>query len=110
RCVGDQGAHRADALERTMASVRTLATLGRAAREQAKINVRQPLSRMVCVAPHVKEDALRKLVPVLAAELNIKRIDFATSGDALVTLEARPNFRALGKKFGKHTPLAAAAV
>jgi isoleucyl-tRNA synthetase len=97
-------------LERLMSSVRTLATLGRAAREQAKINVRQPLSRMVCVAPHVSEDALRTLLPVLAAELNIKRIEFATSGDALVTLEARPNFRALGKKFGKNTPLAAAAV
>ena len=27
-----------------------------------------------------------------------------------MTLEAKPNFRALGKKFGKETPLAAAAV
>ena len=62
-------------LEPLMSSVRTLATLGRAAREQAKINVRQPLSRMVCVAPHVSEDALRTLLPVLAAELNIKRIE-----------------------------------
>ncbi|MEP6730730.1 MAG: isoleucine--tRNA ligase [bacterium] len=97
-------------LERLMSSVRTLATLGRAAREQAKINVRQPLSRMVCVAPEVGEDALRALLPVLAAELNIKTIELATSGDALVTLEAKPNFRALGKKFGKKTPLAAEAV
>jgi isoleucyl-tRNA synthetase len=98
------------ALERLMLSVRTLATLGRAAREQAKINVRQPLARMVCVAPHVSEDALRKLLPVLAAELNIKSIELASSGDELVTLEAKPNFRALGKKFGKKTPLAAEAV
>ena len=98
------------ALEQVMSSVRTLATLGRAAREQAKINVRQPLSRMVCVAPHVSETALRALLPVLAAELNIKSIELATSGDALVTLDAKPNFRALGKKFGKKTPLAAEAV
>jgi isoleucyl-tRNA synthetase len=40
----------------------------------------------------------------------VKRVEFATSGDALVTLEARANFRALGKKFGKQTPLAAQAV
>ena len=93
-----------------MASVRTLATLGRAAREQARINVRQPLSRMVCVAATVDDDALRALLPVLAAELNIKALELATSGDALVTLEAKPNFRALGKKFGKMTPLAADAV
>ena len=65
---------------------------------------------MVCVAPHVKESSLRELLPVLAAELNIKVIDLATSGDALVTLEAKPNFRALGKKFGKKTPMAAEAV
>jgi len=97
-------------LERLMSSVRTLATLGRAAREQAKINVRQPLSRMVCVAPQVTDDELRALLPVLATELNIKQIEIATSGDALVTLEAKPNFRALGKKFGKKTPLAADAV
>jgi isoleucyl-tRNA synthetase len=97
-------------LERVMAAVRTLATLGRAAREQAGIPVRQPLSRMVCVAPGVDAAALQTLLPVLAAELNIKTIELATSGDALVTLEAKPNFRALGKKFGKKTPLAAEAV
>ena len=98
------------ALESLMASVRTLATLGRAAREQAGINVRQPLSRMVCVAPGADEHALSGLLPVLASELNIKSIELARSGDALVTLEAKPNFRALGKKFGKNTPLAAKAV
>ncbi|HEV7993352.1 MAG TPA: isoleucine--tRNA ligase [Gemmatimonadaceae bacterium] len=99
-----------DALESVMASVRTLATLGRAAREQAGINVRQPLARMVCVAPGASAEALAPLLPVLASELNVKRVEIATSADALVTLEAKPNFRALGKKFGKQTPLAAEAV
>jgi isoleucyl-tRNA synthetase len=97
-------------LETLMTGLRTLATLGRGAREQAGINVRQPLSRMVCVAPGISEEGLRELLPVLAAELNIKAIELASSGDALVTLEAKPNFRALGKKFGKKTPLAAEAV
>jgi isoleucyl-tRNA synthetase len=49
-------------------------------------------------------------VPLLAAELNVKGVEFARSGDDLVTLDAKPNFRALGKKFGKRTPLAAQAV
>ena len=98
------------ALETLMANVRTLATLGRAAREQAKITVRQPLSRMVCVSPSVDAESLRPLLHVLAEELNIKMIEIATTGDSLVTLEAKPNFRALGKKFGKKTPLAAEAV
>ncbi len=98
------------ALERAMEAVRTLATLGRAAREAAGIKVRQPLSRMVCVAPGVDGAQLAPLVPLLASELNVKVVEFAGSGDALVTLEAKPNFRALGKKFGKQTPLAAQAV
>jgi isoleucyl-tRNA synthetase len=97
-------------LERLMASVRTLARLGRGAREEAGISVRQPLARMVCVAPGVTAQQLTPLLPILAAELNLKAIELATSGDALVTLEAKPNFRTLGKKFGSKTKLAAEAV
>ncbi|HEY3113982.1 MAG TPA: isoleucine--tRNA ligase [Gemmatimonadaceae bacterium] len=107
-------------LERAMQQLRTLATLGRAAREDAGVKVRQPLARMVCVVPlhRVLSEAaetragsrLEELSPLLAAELNIKKIEFITSAADLVTLKARPNFRSLGKKFGKDTPLAAEAV
>jgi isoleucyl-tRNA synthetase len=97
-------------LDAAMSAVRTLARLGRAAREEVGIKVRQPLARMVCVAPSVPESALEPLVPLLEAELNVKRVEFAASGDALVSLEAKPNFRSLGKKFGKRTPLAAQAI
>ncbi len=93
-----------------MHAIRTLASLGRAAREEIGIKVRQPLARLICVAPRVSDEALSPLVPLLAAELNVKEVQFAASGDALVTLEAKPNFRALGKKFGSSTPLAAKAV
>jgi len=98
------------ALEAAMDAIRQLATLGRAVREETKIKVRQPLARAVCVAPGVDQRVLSELVPLLAAELNVKKIEFASSADALVTLKAKPNFRALGKRFGKKTPLAAAAV
>jgi len=106
-------------LERGMHQLRTLATLGRAAREDAGVKVRQPLGRMVCVVPSpairsggtAKAEALLSdLSPLLAAELNIKKIEFITSAATLVTLKAKPNFRSLGKKFGKETPLAAEAV
>jgi isoleucyl-tRNA synthetase len=56
------------------------------------------------------EGMLKELSPLLAAELNIKKVEFISSADDLVTLKARPNFRSLGKKFGKDTPLAAEAV
>src|SRR5262245_24965067 len=97
-------------LDTAMEAIRTLARLGRAAREDAGIKVRQPLSRMVVVAPHIPDASLEPLTPLLSIELNVKQVEIARSGDALVTLEAKPNFRALGKKFGKKTPLAAQAV
>jgi isoleucyl-tRNA synthetase len=107
---GDNAGAGDPALEGAMDAVRELARLGRAVREDVGIKVRQPLGRLVCVAPGVDEAAFEPLVPLLAAELNVKRVEFALSGDTLVTLEAKPNFRSLGKKFGKRTPLAASAV
>jgi isoleucyl-tRNA synthetase len=56
------------------------------------------------------EATLEELSPLLAAELNIKKVEFISSAGDLVTLEAKPNFRSLGKKFGKNTPLASQAV
>jgi isoleucyl-tRNA synthetase len=97
-------------LERAMREIRTLARLGRAAREEAGIKVRQPLSEMVCVVPQQVAADVASLFELLQAELNVKRVALVSSADSLVTLEAKPNFRALGKKFGKSTPLAAQAV
>jgi isoleucyl-tRNA synthetase len=97
-------------LEAGMADVRRLATLARAAREVAGVKVRQPLSRLVCVVPNYRAGVLGALEPLLRAELNVKRVEFASTGDALVRLEAKANFRALGKRFGKRTPLAAQAI
>jgi len=104
-----------DALERGMADIRRLATLGHAAREEAKIKTRQPLSRLVCVVPRPaigQQDLaeLQLLAPLLQAELNIKTVEWLFSGDSLVSLSAKANFRTLGKKFGKHTAEAAQAV
>jgi isoleucyl-tRNA synthetase len=117
RQQGDASAAGEPALEAAMAGVRRLANLGRAAREAVSIGVRQPLAELVCVLPTpVGSDGAevarlaRELDGLLRSELNVKTVRWAESGDALVTLEARPNFRVLGKRFGKSTPVAAAAV
>ncbi|MCC6319254.1 MAG: isoleucine--tRNA ligase [Gemmatimonadaceae bacterium] len=98
------------ALEEAMEDIRELSRLGRAAREEASINVRRPLSRAQCVVPAGRVDGVQVLLPVLALELNIKAVSLLSSADDLVTLEARPNFKSLGSRFGKATPLAAKAV
>jgi isoleucyl-tRNA synthetase len=97
-------------LESAMSEVRELARLGRAAREEAGINVRRPLSRLLCVVPSAHIARVRALLPLLEQELNVKEVVLITSADELVQLGAKPNFRTLGKKFGKATPLAAKAV
>jgi isoleucyl-tRNA synthetase len=98
------------ALERAMAEVRELARLGRAAREEAGLKVRQPLARLVAVVPPDTPPVFHELLPLLAGELNVKAVELAGSADALVSLEAKANFRTLGKKFGKETPRVAQAV
>ena len=99
-----------EVLERAMSRVRVLAKLGRAAREEMEIKVRQPLSRLVCVVPDFTAAELEDLLPLLASELNVKRVEFAESGSALATLVGKANYRSLGKRFGKRTPEAAKIV
>lgn len=110
RYVRDDAFAAPPGLEAAMETVRELARLGRAAREEAKIIVRQPLSRMLCVVPPSQVEQIRPLLGLLQGELNVKEATLLTSADELVVLTAKPNFRALGKKFGKGTPLAAKAV
>ena len=101
------------ALDEAMNEIRALSTLARAARETAGVKVRQPLGRLVCVTPAHEPAVMalvRELTPLIAAELNVKTVEFASSADSLVTLEAKANFRSLGKKWGKETPRAAEAV
>jgi isoleucyl-tRNA synthetase len=91
---------RDEALERAMAAARTLATLGRAARESAGIKVRQPLGAMTCVAPGVAAEWHAMIAPLVAAELNLKQVTFADSAADWVRLEGKANFPVLGKIVG----------
>ena len=97
-------------LEEAMQDVRELSRLGRAAREEADIKVRQPLGRMICVSPRERHELVRALEGLLRDELNMRTIELATSSEGLISLSAKPNFRNLGKRFSKKTPEAAAAI
>ncbi len=98
------------ALEAGMTEVRELCRLGRAAREDAGINVRRPLSRALCVVPAEHAVVVQALISIVEKELNVKQVDLVNNADDLVTLVAKPNFRSLGKTFGKATPAAAKEV
>ena len=98
-----------DELASAMALVRRVVDLGRSARTEHKVRTRQPLSEVAVLS---REWAVlpEEIRAIAREELNVVR-EGALSGDAeLVTRSAKPNFRALGKRFGRRTPLVAAAV
>jgi len=106
----EQG-HREPELVTAMETVRTLASLARAAREARNLRVRQPLARMqVAVPAAARGPALADLLDILLAEVNVKACEVVESDHDLVTLQGKANFRSLGKRYGKATPAAAAAV
>ena len=97
-------------LEAAMEAVRLTVELGRAARAQAKAKVRQPLRRAVIVANEAEREAIEARAALVTAELNVKELDFVTDEAELVSYTAKPNYRALGPRFGKRMPQVAAAV
>jgi isoleucyl-tRNA synthetase len=84
--------------------------LGRAARAQARVKVRQPLRRAVIVATDAERGEIERLSDLVAAELNVKGLEFVSEQGELVSYEVKPNYRTLGPRFGKSMPQVAAAI
>jgi isoleucyl-tRNA synthetase len=92
-----------DTLEAEMALARTLVSLGRAARADAKIGVRQPLPRAIALMT-AGEQLRDDIVAEIADELNVKRFEVVASLEGLLSYRVVPNFRALGPRLGKRLP------
>ena len=90
-------------LERDMRDVRELAVLGRAAREQENLRVRQPLRLLRAVVPGGRRPS-QAVLELLAQELNVKRVEFLSDTDDIVRLVVKPDFGRLGPRFGPSTP------
>ncbi|MFW5417394.1 isoleucine--tRNA ligase [Nocardiopsis sp. CNT-189] len=97
-------------LSEQMALVRRLVELGRAARVDSGVRTRQPLSRALVGAAGF-EALPEQLRAQITEELNVGELDPLSSvGGDLVDYTVKPNFRALGKRFAKRTPLVAGAI
>ena len=97
-------------LSADMALARRLVQLGRSARAGASVRTRQPLARGLASAPGFA-GLPAGLVGLIADELNVRTVEvLAAEGGDLVDHTVKPNFRALGKRFGKSTPAVAAAI
>ncbi|MBS6720552.1 MAG: isoleucine--tRNA ligase [Peptoniphilus harei] len=96
-----------DKVEEKMDLVRDLVTLGRASREEAKIKVRQPLSKVIIDGKY--KEIIGDLTDLIKEELNVKEVDFEENLSEYMEFELKPNFKVCGsilgskvKDFGKY--------
>jgi isoleucyl-tRNA synthetase len=94
-----------------MTLVRRLVDLGRSARAESKMRTRQPLGRALVHAPGWRE-LPTELRDQVIDELNVREVvsDEGTGDWAVVETVVKPNFRALGRRFGNQTQAVATAV
>ena len=109
-CDWPEAGERDERLEWQMDVARDAVELGRSARAQAKIKVRQPLAEAVIVAGADEREAIERFRGLVLDELNVREVRFVSDADELGRWELKPNYRALGPRFGKHMPQVAAAV
>ncbi|MFA7627231.1 MAG: isoleucine--tRNA ligase, partial [Candidatus Kapaibacterium sp.] len=92
-------------LERRMDAAQKITSLARSLREKANLKVRQPLRRILIPVnnPTERRD-IQAVGDIIVEEINVKNIEFITDNDSdIVRKVAKPNFKVIGKKFGKST-------
>jgi len=99
-----------DELRARMALARKITTLGRAARTDAKVRVRQPLARALVVLPASEVGLFEDLRSLVAEELNVKSVEVAHGLEELVDYTLKPNFKTLGPRYGKQVGQIAGAL
>jgi isoleucyl-tRNA synthetase len=99
-------------LEERMGLARSVASLTLALRNEAGINVRQPLGVLGVVVGvgGVQEQALRSVEGIILDEVNVKRLEAIEASSGAVTKSAKPNFKALGKRLGPLMKVATGAI
>ncbi|HAE60838.1 MAG TPA: isoleucine--tRNA ligase [Eubacteriaceae bacterium] len=85
-------------VEERMDTVRTLVSLGRGAREEAQIKVRQPLKKILVDGKY--KDSIGYLVPLIKEELNIKEVSFEDNLNEFLDFSLKPDFKVAGPVFG----------
>ena len=73
-----------------------------ALRRKVNIKVRQPLAKMIIpvLDPHLEEQ-FEKIKSLVLSEVNVKEVEFIKDTAGLITKKIKPNFKTLGKKYGK---------
>ena len=85
-------------LERQMEQVLEIVALGRAARNEANLKIRQPLAKMYVRAEFVSDPMFQT---IMTEELNVKSMEFVSDASSFTNYTFKPQLKLLGRKFGK---------
>ena len=84
-------------LEKNMEEVLDIVTLGRAARNNAAMKIRQPLAAMYVQGEPLDEG----YCTIVAEELNVKAVSFVDDASSFISYAVKPQLRTLVPKYGK---------
>ena len=88
-------------LEHRVGQARAVSSIVLALRNRSGHNVRQPLSRiMVVTGPRVERVVIEQMKDMILEEVNVRHIEYVEGSSSVVTRQARPNFKVLGKRLG----------
>ena len=89
-------------LEERMALAQLSTSMVLALRKKVNIKVRQPLAKIIIPVLDSKiQEQLEKVKNLVLNEINVKEVEFITNTEGLITKKIKPNFKTLGKKYGK---------
>ncbi|MCD6118396.1 isoleucine--tRNA ligase [bacterium] len=92
-------------IDRDMADVLNAVNLGRSARAIAKVKIRQPLSKITLISTDASiQERLSAYEGIIADELNVKEIVWASDSAEYVTKKLKLNFPKAGPRLGKLLP------
>lgn len=100
-------------LEECMQLAQQSSSMILALRRKAEKKVRQPLQRAIIPAPNDKiREELLYMADLIKAEVNVKELEVVSADDTSISLVKRikPNFKTLGKKYGKQMKEIAAVI
>jgi isoleucyl-tRNA synthetase len=90
------------ALERKMENAQTISSLVLSLRAKEKIKVRQPLQKiMIPVDNATQKEEILAVSELIKHEVNIKEIELLEEASDILIKQIKPNFKALGPRFGK---------
>ncbi len=89
-------------LERKMESAQTISSLVLSLRAKEKIKVRQPLQKiMIPVDSAQQREEILAVSDLIRHEVNVKEIELLDDASDILVKQIKPNFKALGPRFGK---------